>query len=85
MHSAALEKKMLLSTIICIGVAGFCFINGMVLAGVLSLVGMIPGPGTIPLIASAVILAVNGHYLATLLLVFVIFFNYFWTVYSLRR
>jgi hypothetical protein len=59
--------------------------NGMVLAGVLSLAGLIPGPGTLPLLISAVILAVNGHYLAAFFPVFVIFFNYFWAVYSLRR
>lgn len=71
--------------LICVGVAAYCFINGMVLAGVLALAGLIPGPGTLPLLVCAVILAVNEHYVAAFFPVFVVFYNYFWTVYSLKR
>ena len=84
LHLPALENIMILSTLICTGIAVFCFMNGMVLAGLLSLAGLIPGPGTIPLLLSAVMLAVNGYYLAAFFSVFVILFNYFWVVYSLK-
>ena len=76
---------MALSMLICVGVAAYCFINGMVLTGVLTLVGLIPGPGALPLLISAVMLAVNDHYVTALFPVFAVLNNYFWAVYSLTR
>jgi len=43
-----------------------------VLAGVLSLAGMILGPGIIPLIGSSVIPLVNGHYYNRIFSIFII-------------
>jgi len=66
------EVQMLLSVTICLGVAVYCFANGLVIAGVTALLGLIPGPGIIPLLISSVILFINGFQLAALLPLLVI-------------
>ncbi len=75
---------MIVSALICIAVAVFCFTQGMVLAGILSLAGIIPGPGSIPLIASSVILFVNGHAVIAFFPIFVIVYN-IWILLILKQ
>jgi hypothetical protein len=58
--------------------------HGMVLAGVLSLAGVIPGPGLIPLMASSVLLFINGHVIIALFPIFVIVYNV-WVLFILQR
>jgi len=75
---------MIVSVLICIAVAVYCFMHGMVLAGVLSLAGVIPGPGLIPLMASSVLLFINGHVITALFPIFVIVYNV-WVLFILQR
>jgi hypothetical protein len=57
---------MILSLTACTGLVIYCFTHGLILTGFISLLGLIPGPGTIPLLIVAVILAIHGHYAAAL-------------------
>jgi len=66
---------MLLVVLVCIGVAIYCFMNGMILAGVLSLAGMSRGIGFLSLIATSVILLMNDHLIAAIFPVGIIVFN----------
>ncbi len=75
---------MLLVVIVCVGVAIYCFMNGMVLAGVLSLAGMSPGIGFLTLIAASVILVANEHMIAAIFPVAIIVFN-IWGLFALKR
>jgi len=67
---------MIISALICLIVATYCFMNTMILAGLLCLAGIIPGPGMIPLLASSIILAVNGHYITAMFPVVIVIFNF---------
>jgi len=66
---------MIVSALICFSVAVYCFTQGLVLAGLLSLAGIIPGPGLIPLIAASVLLLANDHAIIACLPLFVIIYN----------
>lgn len=57
---------MTLSIVACIGVAIYCFANGLIVTGIITLFGLIPGPGILPLLVAAVLLFVNGFHLAAL-------------------
>lgn len=63
---------MLISSVLSIAIAIYCFASGMVLAGVLCLFGVIPGYGMLPLLFAALILFVNGIYFAALVPLLVI-------------
>ena len=67
---------MIISVLICLIVATYCFINTMMLAGLLCLAGIIPGPGMIPLLACSIILAVNGQYITAIFPVVIVIFNF---------
>lgn len=75
---------MLLVVLVCVGVAIYCFMNGMILAGVLSLAGMSPGIGFLTLIATSVILVMNDHLIAAIFPVAIIVFN-IWGLFVLKR
>lgn len=64
--------------------AAFCFASGLPLAGALLLVGMIPGLGTLPLVAAAIILAWSGHWLAALAPPLVIIYN-LWLAFAAKE
>lgn len=66
---------MILSAMLCIAVAVFCFFNAMILAGVLALVGIIPGAGMVALAITSILLLLDGHYFVAVLPVIVILFN----------
>ena len=75
---------LILSALACAAVAAFCFINGLPLSGVLMLAGMIPGLGTLPLIAAGLLLAVGGHPVVALFPALIIAYN-FWVLFVLNR
>lgn len=75
---------MIISVFICLVLAVYCFMHGLVLAGILSLAGIIPGPGFIPLIASSVILFTNDHVITAFFPIFVIAYNV-WMLLVLKR
>jgi len=58
---------MIFSLVACTGLAIYCFINGLIITGFIALLGLIPGPGAIPLLIVAVILAINGHFMAAII------------------
>jgi len=70
----------LLSIFICLSVAVYCFINGMVVAGVLSIVGMLPGPGIMPLLITSLLLILDEHYITAVFPVIVIINNLLWAI-----
>lgn len=85
--TAAIEEvqtDVILSVILCIAVAVYCFFNAMTLAGVLALIGIIPGAGMVALTITAIILALNEHYIAAVFPLFVILFN-IWVLLVSRR
>lgn len=75
---------MILSVLACAALAIYCFISGLPLPGVLLLVGMIPGLGTVPLIAAALILVASGRPAVALLPALIIAYN-LWVAFVLRR
>ena len=75
---------MIVSVLICLAVAVYSFMHGLVLAGILSLAGIIPGPGLIPLIASSVLLFAHGHAIAACFPLIVIVYN-IWVLLVLKR
>lgn len=75
---------MILSVIACAAMALFCFINSLPLPGVLILVGMIPGLGTLPLMIAALILALSGHPVAAVFPGLIIIYN-LWVLFFLKR
>jgi len=75
---------MLLSVILCITVAVYCFLNGIITAGILALVGVIPGAGMVALVIASILLALDGHYIAAALPVIVICYN-IWVLLVARR
>jgi hypothetical protein len=75
---------MILSLILCIAVAVYCFLNGLILAGVLCLVGIIPGAGMVALVIASILLALNDHYIAAALPIIVICYN-IWVLLVVRR
>jgi hypothetical protein len=78
------QADMILSVILCIAVAVYCFFNAMILAGVLALIGIIPGAGMVALTITSIILALNEHYIAAAFPVIVILFN-IWVLLVSRR
>jgi len=75
---------MILSVVACLIMAIFCFANGQPLAGALLMIGMIPGLGTLPLLAAAIILAFSGHLAAALFPPLVIAYN-LWLAFADRE
>jgi len=69
---------------ICIAVALFCFFNGMILAGILSLAGILPGAGMVALVITSILLALNDHFIAAAFPLIVIVYN-IWMVLVLKR
>jgi hypothetical protein len=47
----------------------------MIIAGVLSLIGMMPGLGSIPMLITSILLVINGHYITAFFPIIVIFNN----------
>ena len=72
---------MIVSVLACLMMAIFCFVNGLPLAGALLLIGMIPGLGTLPLVAAAIILAFSDQPVAALFPPLVIAYN-LWLAFS---
>ena len=72
---------MIVSVLACLMMAIFCFVSGLPLAGALLLIGMIPGLGTLPLVATTVILAWSGYWIAALVPPLVIAYN-LWLAFS---
>jgi hypothetical protein len=75
---------MIVTIFICIAVALFCFFNGMVLAGILSLAGILPGAGMVALVITSILLALNDHFIAAAFPLIVIAYN-IWMVLVLKR
>ncbi len=73
-----------LSILISFSVATYCFLNAMIIAGALSLLGMIPGLGAIPLLITSILLVINGHYITAFFPIIVIFNNILAAVLSRR-
>ncbi len=75
---------MIVTILICIAVALFCFFNGMILAGILSLAGILPGAGMVAIVIASILLALNDHFIAAALPLIVIVYN-IWMVLVLKR
>ncbi|MDX8403816.1 MAG: hypothetical protein R8K54_05360 [Mariprofundaceae bacterium] len=75
---------MILSITLSIAVAVYCFFNGMVLAGSLCLIGVIPGAGMVALVIASILLALNDHTIAATLPVIIICYN-IWILLVVRR
>jgi hypothetical protein len=74
----------IVTVLICIAVALFCFFNGMVLAGILSLAGILPGAGMVALVITSILLALSDHFIAAAFPLIVIVYN-IWMVLVLKR
>jgi hypothetical protein len=74
----------IVTILICIAVALFCFFNGMILAGILSLAGILPGAGMVALVITSILLALNDHCIAAAFPPIVIAYN-IWMVLVLKR
>ncbi len=75
---------MIVTVLICIAVALFCFFNGMILAGILSLVGILPGAGMVALVITSTLLVLNDHFTAAAFPLIVIAYN-IWMALVLKR
>ena len=75
---------MVLSLTLSVAIAVYCFFNGLILAGALCLVGVIPGAGMVALVIASILLALNGHSIAAALPIIVICYN-IWVLLVLRR
>ena len=73
-----------LSILISFSVAIYCFLNAMIIAGVLSLLGMIPGIGAIALLITSILLIIDEHYITAFFPIIVIFNNILAAVLSRR-
>ncbi|OIO72164.1 MAG: hypothetical protein AUJ57_06215 [Zetaproteobacteria bacterium CG1_02_53_45] len=76
---------MILTATICLGLAIYSFSNGLVLAGLLTLVGIIPGPGMIPLLGASVLFVINEQPVAAIVPLFIIGFNVLRATSALSR
>lgn len=74
----------LLPAIASVCFAVYCVSQGMVLAGILSLAGIVPGMGFLLLLASAGTLLAQKHYLAALVPPVIITLN-IWVASILKR
>ena len=73
-----------LSVLSSCSVAIYCFLNAMIIAGVLSLFGMIPGIGAIALLITSILLIIDEHYITAFFPIIVIFNNILAAVLSRR-